>query len=193
MDSYGTGIEDCYSCVNSTGKKDDSSYENQTPGKWCCSLNISTFHEEFFSCYNNDRNMYCYICKDGKKGRYVNNLECTRSGEDYSSFEDRDRGIPCKFCENVFDNENCTNYFSRNIDKKIVTKFAHKKNCPSNSIGVSWQLRIRNRKIIQTIKDKLFRANLFIVAGVLRNSANWLSFIMMNSLCIGNSYKSRTF
>ena len=76
VDSYGTSVEDCFSCVDSTGKKDNSSFEDQSPGKWCCSLNISTFHEEFLSCYNNNRNMYCYMCTDGKKGRYVNNLEC---------------------------------------------------------------------------------------------------------------------
>ena len=98
FDSYGTSVEDCFSCVDSTGKKDDSSLEDQSPGKWCCSLNISTFHEEFFSCYNSNRNMYCYMCTDGKKGRYVNNLECARSGEDYTGFEDRDRGKPRKFC-----------------------------------------------------------------------------------------------
>ena len=131
FDSYGTSVEDCFSCVDSTGKKEDSSFEDQSPGNWCCSLNISTFHEEFFSCYNNNRNMYCYMCTDGKKGRYVNNLGCARSGEDYTGFEDRDRGKPRKFCEIVFDNENCTNYFGRSVDKnrhEVCTKN------PSNSV-----------------------------------------------------------
>ena len=126
VNSYGSSDEDCFSsCGDSTGKKDDSSYEDQTPGKWCCSLNISTFHEEFFSCYNKNRDMYYYMCKDGKKDQYVNSLGCARSGEDYSVFEDRDRGKPRKFCENVFGNENCTNYFGRNVDKnrhEVCTK-----------------------------------------------------------------------
>ena len=34
-----------------------------------------------------------------------------------------------------------------------------------------------------------YRMNIYVS----RNSANWLSFRMMNSLCIGNSYKPRIF
>ena len=89
------------------------------------------------------------MCTDGKKGRYVNNLECSRSGEDYSGFQDRDRGKPCKFCEKVFDNENCTNYFGRSVDKKS-SQSLHKKpvrfGIDYNGIGVSWQKENKKEK-----------------------------------------------